>query len=198
MPIFTPEQLWQGGRPDGRRVVIYDDDHYYMGGVLAEWLAGEGFSVTLVTPAAEASRWTHNTMEQPRIQRRLIESGVTIIPHRVAHAITAGTLQVACVFTGRVFEHAADAVVLVTSRLPCNELARVLEARAADWAAAGIRSVQTIGDALAPGTIAAAVYGGRRFAEELGVPVDAERLPYRREVAQLASSDLAALLDASR
>jgi dimethylamine/trimethylamine dehydrogenase len=198
MPLYTPEQLWQGLRPHGKRVVLYDDDHYYMGGVLAEWLAGEGFTVTLVTPAAEASRWTHNTMEQPRIQRRLIESGVTIVAHRVAHAITAESLQTACVFTGRVFEHPADAVVLVTSRLPRNELAQALEARAADWAAAGIRSVQVIGDALAPGTIAAAVYGGRRFAEELGVPVDEERLPYRREVAQLAPFDLEALLNASR
>ena len=32
------------------QVVIYDDDHYYMGGVLAELLRGEGYEVVLVTP----------------------------------------------------------------------------------------------------------------------------------------------------
>jgi dimethylamine/trimethylamine dehydrogenase len=190
MPVFTPEQLWRGQRPAGRCVVLYDDDHYYMGGILAELLAAEGFTVTLVTPAAEASMWTRNTMEQPRIQRRLLESGVRIIAHRVASGIAAHALQTACVFTGETLEHVADAIVLVTSRLPRNELAVGLEARAAEWSAAGILGVQTIGDALAPGTIAAAVYGGRRFAEELGQEVDEDRLPYRREVAALAPFDL--------
>jgi dimethylamine/trimethylamine dehydrogenase len=182
----------------GRNIVLYDDDHYYLGGVLAEWLAAEGFAVTLVTPAAEVSRWTHNTMEQPRIQRRLLERGVRIVPHRVAHGIAAHALQSACVFTGQIAAQAADAVVLVTSRLPRNGLAQALAARAGDWSRAGIRSVQTIGDALAPGTIAAAVYGGRRYAEELGLAVDADRLPYRREVAELGPFNLQALLSASR
>jgi len=190
MPVFTPEQLWRGQRPAGRCVVLYDDDHYYMGGVLAELLAGEGFTVTLVTPAAEASMWTRNTMEQPRIQRRLLESGVRILAHRVASGIAGHALQTACIFTGEIVEHAADAIVLVTSRLPRNELAARLDARAAEWSVAGIATVQTIGDALAPGTIAAAVYGGRRFAEELGQEVDEDRLPYRREVAELAPFDL--------
>ena len=161
-----------------------------MGGILAELLAAEGFTVTLVTPAAEASMWTRNTMEQPRIQRRLLESGVRILAHRVASGIAAHALQTACVFTGETLEHTADAIVLVTSRLPRNELAAGLDARESEWSAAGIASVQTIGDALAPGTIAAAVYGGRRFAEELGQEVDADRLPYRREVAELAPFDL--------
>ena len=49
-----------------------------MGGVLAELLAREGRQVTLVTPAAHVSAWTMNTMEQPRIQRRLLELGVTL------------------------------------------------------------------------------------------------------------------------
>jgi dimethylamine/trimethylamine dehydrogenase len=134
-------------------------------------------------------------MEQTRIQRRLLECGVKIVPHRVPQAIHARSLETACVFTGQLAQHAADAVVLVTSRLPRSELAATLLAREADWAAAGIRTVQTIGDALAPGTIAAAVYGGRRYAEELGLEADADALPYRREVAQLGPFDLAALLD---
>ncbi|HTC45181.1 MAG TPA: FAD-dependent oxidoreductase [Steroidobacteraceae bacterium] len=194
MPLFTPEQLWRGERPPGRQLVLYDDDHYYLGGVLAEWLAGEGFEVTLMTPAAEVSRWTHNTMEQSRIQRRLLECGVKIVPHRVPQAIHARSIESACVFTAQAAQHAADGVVMVTSRLPRNELAVTLAARESHWAAAGIRTVQTIGDALAPGTIAAAVYSGRRFAEELGLEVDVDRVPYRREVAQLGPFDLSALL----
>ena len=29
---------------------MFDDDHYYMGGVIAELLAKEGLDVTLITP----------------------------------------------------------------------------------------------------------------------------------------------------
>jgi len=39
-----------GTRPRGHRVVLFDDDHYYMGGVFAELLATEGHDVQLVTP----------------------------------------------------------------------------------------------------------------------------------------------------
>jgi dimethylamine/trimethylamine dehydrogenase len=43
-----------------------------------------------------------------------------------------------------------------------------------------------IGDALAPATIAHAVYEGRRYAEMLGETVDLDVVPFRREVAGLA------------
>ena len=50
------------------------------------------------------------------------------------------------------------------------------------------RALRAIGDALAPGTIAAAVWEGRRFAEEIENPSDdADATPYRREVTQLAA-----------
>ena len=198
MPVLTPDDLMRGARPAAPAVLVYDDDHYYMGGVLAALLARAGHDVTLATPAAEASSWMHNTMEQQRVQRELIELGVRVLPHRALAGIHAGYLELACTFTGRRTAVETDSLVMVSSRLPHNALALALEARAADVAHAGILSVQTIGDALAPGTIAAAVFGGRRAAEELGVPVDADALPFRREVAQLLPLDVAAILDASR
>ena len=38
LPVFTPDDLMDGRLPSGE-VVVFDDDHYYMGGVLAELLA---------------------------------------------------------------------------------------------------------------------------------------------------------------
>jgi dimethylamine/trimethylamine dehydrogenase len=59
-------------------------------------------------------------------------------------------------------------------------------ARQADWRDAGIVRVQAIGDAWAPGTIAAAVYAGRRFAEEFDLPEhDGDTVPFRREITGL-------------
>ena len=183
--VLTPDDLMAGRRPTGGHVLIYDDDHYYLGGVLAELLIAEGHEVTLITPAADVSNWTHNTLEQARIQTRLLELGVHIYPHGALTAVGRGEQQAECVFTRRPGELHCDAVVLVTARLPEERLYRELGARREDWDAAGIRSVRVIGDACAPSTIAAAVYAGRRYAEELDTPERGDALPFRRELADL-------------
>ena len=99
-------------------VIVYDDDHFYLGGVLAEKIRTDGRRVTLVTPAAEASIWTHATLEQEKIQRRLLEVGVNIAPHRRLTAIGPGSAETACVFTGRREDLPARTVVMVTCRQP--------------------------------------------------------------------------------
>ena len=60
--VLTPDDIMEGKLPTGP-VVVFDDDHYYMGGVLAERLRRAGLEVTLVTPAELASIWTANTLE---------------------------------------------------------------------------------------------------------------------------------------
>ena len=59
-----------------------------------------------------------------------------------------------------------------------GDLAR--EAYMGALADAGIRSVTRIGDCLAPGTIAAAIHDGHRFAREFGAPPPAA-VPFKRE-----------------
>ncbi len=183
--VLTPDDLLAGAPARGR-VVVYDDDHYYMASVLAEKLVRDGHEVVYVTPAADVANWTHNTLEQTRIQARLIELGVAIEPHRAVASIRADGVETACVFTGRRGAIACDSVVLVTARLPADGLCRDLLRRRADWADAGLRSVRAIGDALAPGTIAAAVYGGHRYARELDAPDSGDAVPFRREIVELA------------
>ncbi len=181
----TPDDLLNSSEgiaalPDGP-IVIFDDDHYYMGGALAEWLRKTGREVSLVTPAAEASTWTRHLMEQERIQTRLLETGVAVRAHRTIVGRSRETLDIACVFTGRVETIACAVLVLVTSRLPNDELSLELAARKTDWADAGLASATCVGDALAPGTIAAAVFGGHRYARELGVKIDRDAVPFLRE-----------------
>ena len=186
MAVMTPDDLMDGRLPAGERIVLYDDEHYYMGGVLAELLVQGGREVVLVTPAADVSNWTHNTLEQKQIQTRLLDLGVDIRPHRSVSAIAAGAVETACVFTGRREETPCDGVVLVTARLPEDGLYLELKAREETWAAAGIRSVRVLGDAGAPGTIAMAVYAGHRYGEELDGPDIGDAVPFRRELTELA------------
>jgi dimethylamine/trimethylamine dehydrogenase len=186
MPVFTPDDLMAGARPLGH-VVVYDDDHYYMGGVLAELLAAAGCRVTLVTPAATISQWTHNTLEQAAIQRRILELGIEVVLSRGLGAVEKDGILTLCTYTGRDKRIACDAAVLVTARLPEDGLWQELKAREADWAAAGILSAKLIGDAAAPAPIAWATYAGHRYAEELD-ETPGEGLPFRREVTRLARS----------
>jgi dimethylamine/trimethylamine dehydrogenase len=184
--VFSPDDVMDGKRPEGKRVLVWDDDHYYMGGVMAEVMAEEGFETLYVTPASEASTWTRNTMEQHFIQARLIEKGIAIKCFTNLDAIAKGEVTASCIFSGKTERIEADAVILITSRKPQDELFQDLTKRNAEWAEAGIESVTAIGDALAPATIAHAVHAGRRYAEELEC-LSEEKLP------NLLPNDVAAL-----
>jgi dimethylamine/trimethylamine dehydrogenase len=186
-PVYSPSDIMDGHCPIGGKVIVFDDDHYYMGGVMAELMVEKGCEVLYVTPASEASTWTRNTMEQHFIQKRLLEKGVGIRSFTALASIERDHAVLACTFTGKLEQVAMDAVVLVTARLPNEQLMLDLKARQPEWADAGIESVVAIGDALAPATIAHATYAGHRYAEELdGAPVTGDVVPFRREIAELA------------
>ena len=185
MPVFTPDDLMDGASPTGH-VVIYDDDHYYMGGVMAELLIQKGCAVTLMTPAAYVSEWTINTLEQHEIHRRLANMGVNIELNRGVTAIGKDHVETNCMFTDIKRPIECDGVLLVSSRAENNTVYHDLKAREAEWADSGIKSVKLIGDANAPGPIAWATYAGHRYARELDGEDMGDALPFRREITQLA------------
>jgi len=187
MPIFTPDDLMAGKMPTGK-VVLFDDDHYYMGGVLAELLTQNGANVTLVTPSAYVSDWTVNTLEQATIHKRLAEMGVTIELNRGVTEVTGDGVVTNCTYTDQTRSIDAEAVVMVASRIGNDDVYNALKAREADWVDAGINSVRLIGDANAPGPIAWATYAGHRFARELDGAEIGDALPFRREITELAAS----------
>ena len=184
IPVYTPDDLMAGKMPSGQ-VVIFDDDHYYMGGVLAELLVSNGVSVTLVTPAAYVSEWTNNTLEQASIHRKLVSLGVDIVLNRAVIQIDSGKLTAVCSFTGQAQTIEAEAVVMVTSRIGDDEIWEQLLARESEWDDHGIQSIKLFGDAQAPAPIAWATYAGHRYARELDMPDIGDELPFKREVAQL-------------
>ncbi len=185
MPLFTPDDIMTGKLPTGD-VVVYDDDHYYMGGVIAELLAQKGCNVTLLTPSAFVSDWTRNTLEQGAIHRRLVSAGVKIVLNRGLNAVLSDGVETNCSYTGALERLDCNAVVVVASRTSNDDLYHALRARENQWADAGIKTVTLIGDAAAPGPIAWATYAGHRYARELDEPDRGDALSFRREVTALA------------
>lgn len=177
--VLTPDAIMAGQMPKGP-VVIFDDDHYYMAGALAEKLRAAGHDVTYVTPVADVSHWTHKTMEQARIQTRLIEMDVTIIPLHNISEVRADSIDLACIYTGSTRDIPCGTFIPVTMREASDTLYADLTALGGAW-----KSLTRVGDCLAPGTIAAAIYSGHKFAREFGEPAP-QGVPFKRELPLLA------------
>ena len=183
--IFTPDDIYEDNVPSGH-VVLYDDDHFYLGGVLAEHCKKKGCEVTLVTPAAVVSSWTVHTLEQEIIQENLLNTGIKIMPHHFVRPGKNNFPEVVHIYTGESAVMTCDALVLVTARIPNTSLESELEKVRNSWDEAGLKSVTRIGDANAPSTIAAAVYSGHRYARELDEELDPDIVPFNRELTQIA------------
>ena len=168
--VITPDDIMAGLMPAGP-VVVFDDDHFYMGGVIAEALRRAGLDVTLATPANEVSTWTTKTVEQHRIQARILGLGIVLETGTALASIGGDAVVLESIYTGETREVEAASVVMITSRLPQDDLYHALVERIA---------IQRVGDCLAPGTIAAAVYSGHKYARQMDAPVPSG-VPFRRE-----------------
>ena len=179
--VFAPGDVMEGRVKKGP-VVVFDDDHHYMGALLAEKLATDGMEVVFVTPSAVVSEFTLLTLEQARIQSRMLELGVTIRQQTNVAEIGADHLRLACIYTCKESELAMGSVVLVTSRVPNEQVYHRMAKHPDVMETVGIKSVALIGDCLCPQTIAAAVHDGHLYARELDTDAgEATDVPYRRE-----------------
>ncbi|MCP4378992.1 MAG: NADH:flavin oxidoreductase, partial [bacterium] len=147
--VISPDEIMSGLRPQGK-VLIYDNDRYYLASVLAEQLAEEGNEVVLVTPSADIAEWTDFTLELEHIQIRLRELGVQIVCKQEMIALESGRVRLGCIYMGTESSIDADVVIPVTARNPDDALYNELIARKDEWNDAGIKTVTAIGDCLAP------------------------------------------------
>ena len=164
LEVYTPDDLMAGRLPKEGPVIVWDDDHYYMGGVLAELCRNNGLEVTLVTPAPTVSAWTVNTLEALPIAKRIARLGIDLITYSSVTGFGDGRVQLVNGLTGAMSELPGAALVTITARLPVEDLFEQLRGR---WDGGGTVSVTRIGDCLAPSTIQQAVYTGHKWARQL-------------------------------
>jgi dimethylamine/trimethylamine dehydrogenase len=169
--VFTPNDIFMGRLPQGR-VVLFDDDHYYMGSVLAEELVAQGLEVCFVTPENMVSAWGIMTDEQYQAQQRLLQLGVEIITAHGLDNFDGANARLSCVYTEKTRVVEADAVLLVTARTPEDSLYQEIARKLETGTSVPAPSLTKIGDCDAPAIIAAAVYAGHRYARELGTDTE--------------------------
>jgi len=189
--IFTPDDLLEFNlesdsllsklreqTPALQKVLIYDDDHYYMGGLLAELLALNDCEVTLMTPAPTISYWTQFTLEQERILKRLLDLNVTLLANHVIASHTPMTASVTNNITSAESTLACDAIVMVTDRIPNDALYHELKPSLVEGK---LKSLRIIGDAEAPNIIAQAVFSGHLAAREFDEVINPDETPFKIE-----------------
>ncbi len=195
--IFTPDDLmkvnlesgsllpyFQQHTPSGdlavglQKILIYDDDHYYMGSVLAELLAQNGCEVTLLTPAPMISYWTQFTLEQEKIQKRLLQLGMTLLTHYELASLSPETTTIVNTISSAESTLPCDAIVMVTDRIPSDSLYHELKPALEEGK---LESLRVIGDAEAPNIIAQAVFSGHLAAREFDENINRDETPFRVE-----------------
>jgi dimethylamine/trimethylamine dehydrogenase len=179
--VLTPDDILAGRRPPAGKILIFDDDHYYMASVIAELLSKEGWDVSLSTPLPTIGAWLTHTLEQSANQKRMLESGVTLMPNTTLLDVESEQVRLHDSVAGRDIEYKSDGVVMVTSRTPEDTLYYDIQNALSSASDTKLQSLRRIGDCQAPGIIATAVYEGHRYARELGEEIDPVDVPFRRE-----------------
>ena len=183
--IFTPEDIMSGATLPEGRILIFDDDQIYLGGVLAHHLADAGRHVMFATPASVVSPWCDNTLEQERIQASLIAAKVDLQLTQVLTRIEDGKGHLSCAYGGKSVDHEICGVIMVSERRRETTLFDILKQRRKSGELI-IETLQLIGDAASPGLIADAVYSGHFAARSLGEdPKVIEKALFEREIISL-------------
>ncbi|HJQ72638.1 MAG TPA: NAD(P)-binding protein [Actinomycetota bacterium] len=178
--VLVPEQVMNGKRPPGSRVVVYDAEGYFVGPGIAELLAKEGLAVDLVTSLEVVSPISDLTLEGPMLRRHLHGAGVTMHRGVTILAIDPGRVSGEDEFE-EPWATDTDGIVLVTQQVSDDALYRELVGDRSALEAAGIEAVYRIGDCVAPRMISEAIFDGHRMAREIDGPDPAVALAFDRE-----------------
>ncbi len=197
---LTPEQVLEGSKSIGKKVLILNCDPYYMAPSLAQKLIEDGHQVTIAS-GVSVGNYMHFTLEAPNMHRMMHELGIEVIGDVWASKAEANRIQLYPIFgdgyrreyrgPGKLprrenthFDwHEFDSLVVCTGRHSNTELYEGLKMRKDEWAENDVKGVYVIGDAWAPKLMADATFDGQRLAREIELDDPQHPKPYRREVA---------------
>lgn len=182
--VLRPEEVLSNSEIQGP-VVIFDDEHYYMAGALAELLIGQGHSVTLCTTAPEPCVWTQWTDEHHLLIPHLYDLGINIIVSHNLVSFNGSSAELKFLYSSETISIDCNTLIPVTARKPNDSIYFELLNKLECSDETTTPTITRIGDCLAPGLTADAVYSGHKFARELGI--DSTMRPLKRERIIMAS-----------
>ncbi|HEY6275192.1 MAG TPA: NADH:flavin oxidoreductase, partial [Streptosporangiaceae bacterium] len=141
--------------PDGP-AVVHDPVGGPVGVAVAEWLAGQGRPVTVVTPDQVVGTQLSLTGDLAGANVRLQQAGVTRALRSLLREAGQGTALLEDVWTGEQRRIGCAVLIDCGHRLPEEALYQP--------------GIPRAGDCVAPRTVAEAVREGRRLAQALGGP----------------------------
>ena len=139
-----------------------------MGGCLAELLRERHKEITLVTPANAVSAWTSMNNESWRIRSRMIELEIQILLEHYLIGMDESHLQLTSIYSdSQITTIEAGSLIIVGVRTAEDTLYKELVARSEFSERSGLSNIKSIGDCVAPGTIAHAVYSGHEHGRNI-------------------------------
>jgi dimethylamine/trimethylamine dehydrogenase len=191
--VLTPEQLLRDKKPvPGTKVVVWDTEGYFMGVSIAEKLQREGHQVTYVTQFNAPAPYMTFTGELVHMRPMLERLGADIwLEHLVLDFDGAKVHGESHVVSERKVEWEADALVVVTQRVPDSEYFKaVRELHENAGSDSEITAVYNIGDCVSPRMLLAdAIFDGARLAREIDCEDPATPLPFIRERRVFGATD---------
>lgn len=196
---LTPEQIIAGKPIPGQRVVVIDGDGHFTGISMAELAADLGKQVTLLTNMSDPAEYSQFTMEVQNNKRMMHEKGINVLRNHWVESYENGKLTVFHLYRhgwaltepepGKMPRREStdvtvldvDAVILVTSREPIQELFMELKRRRDEWESNDVQAVYRVGDCHAPRQISNAIFDGHRLAREFDSPNPQYPQPWVRE-----------------
>jgi 2,4-dienoyl-CoA reductase-like NADH-dependent reductase (Old Yellow Enzyme family)/thioredoxin reductase len=157
--VWSVEDVMSRAARPGKRVLLLDDTGNWRGVGTAWHLAELGHEVTIVTPDPAIGREIARTSADLPARQRLRKLGARFITESAVTAWHGDGATILDFLTGEKQRLPFDALVLATTNVPEDSLARALDG-------SGIE-VHTVGDCLAPRHAPAATYEGRKLGLEL-------------------------------
>ncbi len=178
--VFTPDDVLKGCELQSP-VVIYDFDYYYMGGLIAEYIADLGHEVTIITPFENVSPWSFMSNEVNAIKAKMYEKNIkTITEYRISK-LKNESLTLTHKITKEIMDVDRRSLVIVGMRLPVDSLFRELSANQSLLEDSGIKTLNNIGDSNSPGAVFHAVYAGHMYANTFDSGIDDDPYDFKFE-----------------
>ncbi len=156
--VIAAREVLDGDAAVGRRVVVLAEDPHMTGPTTADFLAGQGCQVRLISPFQTIGDAIDDTLK-PIILQRLLTRGVECLPLYTAAELRPGMVIAQHILTGATVSLECDSIVSACGGRADDELFQALQ----DTGPA----IHLIGDALAPRRVHDAMLEATRVARAI-------------------------------